>query len=149
MHILRLSQTRDSTTHSDHLFSANCPSTQGHPPEHHRFKDKRIPEHITYAYKRAATIIKNEDFYQLPDNGTYTIDLLFLMSNAPVATASFPEAGSESYVGLANAMELAMDELSTMFPEMLRGETKSSNRCEVLHMLKQQHSIARVIYNCG
>jgi len=101
---------------------------KGHPPEHHRFKDKRIPDHITYAYKRAATIIKNEDFYKLPDNGTYTIDLLFLMSNAPVATASFPEAGSESYVGLANAMELAMDELSTMFPEMLRGETKSSNR---------------------
>ena len=49
------------------------------------------------------------------------------MSNAPVSTASFPDAGSEAYVGLANAMELAMDELSTIFPEMLRGETKSSN----------------------
>merc|ERR1712224_161770 len=50
------------------------------------------------------------------------------MSNAPVSTASFPDAGSESYVGLVNAMELAMDELSTIFPEMLRGEAKSSNR---------------------
>ena len=54
------------------------------------------------------------------------------MSNAPVPTESFPEAGSQSYVGLANAMELAMDELSTIFPEMLQGETKSSNRYEGL-----------------
>ena len=104
-------------------FGVNCSSIQGHPPKHNRFKDKRIPRHITYAYKKDVTIIKNDDFYQLPDNETHTIDLLFLMSNAPVSTASFPEAGSESYVGLANAMELAVDELSTMFPEVLRGET--------------------------
>ena len=69
------------------------------------------------------------------------------MSNAPVSTASFPDAGSEAYVGLANAMELAMDELSTIFPEMLQGETKSSNRCEGLRVLKQQHLMSPVIYN--
>ena len=121
-------------------FCDTCSSIQGHPPQHHRFKDKRIPAHITYAYKEGATIIKNDDFYQLPDNETHTIDLLFLMSNAPVPTASFPEAGSEAYVGLANAMELAMDELSTMFPEILRGETKSSNRYEGLNVLIQHKS---------
>ena len=74
--------------------------------------------------------MKNDDFYQLPENKTHTIDLLFLMSNAPVATASFPEAGSEPYVGLSTAMELAVTELSNIFPEILRPETKSSNRCE-------------------
>ena len=104
-------------------FGVNCPSIQGHPPEHHRFKDTRIPAHITYAYKRDVTIIKNDDFYQLPDNETHTIDLLFLMSHAPVSTASVPDDGSQSYVGLANSMELAMDELSTMFPEVLQGDT--------------------------
>jgi len=123
----------------------NCSSIQGHPPKHHRFNDARIPSHITYAYKEGVTIVKNDDFYQLPDNGTHTIDLLFLMSNAPVSTASFPDAGSESYVGLANAMELAVDELSTIFPEILRGETKSSNRCEGLHVLTQQYSMSPVI----
>ena len=116
-------------------FCAHYPSIQGHPPQHHRFNDTRIPAHITYAYKKNVTIIKNDDFYQLPGDKTYTIDLLFLMSNAPVSTASFPEAGSQSYVGLANSMELAMDELSTIFPEMLLGETKSSNRYEGLHAL--------------
>ena len=65
------------------------------------------------------------------------------MSNAPVSTASFPDAGSEAYVGLANAMELAMDELSTIFPEMLLGDTKSSNRYEGLHALTQ---LSPVIY---
>ena len=104
---------------------------QGHPPQHQRFEGKKIPSHVTYAYKKGATIIKNDDFYQLPDDKEYNIDLLFLMSNAPVATASFPEAGSESYVGLATAMELAVGELVQTFPKFLRGGTKPSNRCEI------------------
>ena len=45
-------------------------------------------------------------------------------------------------MGLANSMELAMDELSTMFPEILRGETKSSNRYEGLNVLIQHQSMS-------
>ena len=53
----------------------------------------------------------------MPEDGPpKKIDLLFLIANAPVKTAAFPEAGSESYVGLAEAMELATNELSEYFP---------------------------------
>ena len=99
------------------MLGANCyiPS-QEHPPPHRRFKDKRIPAHITYAFQKDATIVKNDDFYELPEDGPKKIDLLFLIANAPVKTAAFPEAGSESYVGLAEAMELATNELSEHFP---------------------------------
>ena len=112
------------------FLNENYSCVQGHPPAHQRFKDKRIPAHVTFAYKKNVTIMKNDDFYQLARNEIRTIDLLFLMSNAPVATGSFPEAGSEPYVGLSTAMELAVAELSNIFPEILRPETKSSNRCE-------------------
>ena len=125
-------------------FPINCSSIQGHPPEHHGFKDKRVPAHITYAYKEGATIVKNDDFYKLPDNETHTIDLLFLISNTPVSTTPFPDTGSKAYVGLVNVMELSVDELSSIFPEMLRGETKSSNRCEELYVFKQHHSMSPI-----
>ena len=97
---------------------------QEHPPQHRRFEDKRIPAHITYAYQKGATIVKNDDFYKLPETGSKKIDLLFLIANAPVKTASFPEDGSESYVGLAEAMELAMNELSEHFPAFFVEETE-------------------------
>merc|ERR1712224_767758 len=69
------------------------------PPDHHRFKDERIPAHVTYAYKRGATIVRNDDFYEMSEGSNKTIDLLFLMANAPVSTLSLPESGSQSYVG--------------------------------------------------
>ena len=103
---------------------------QEHPPQHRRFEDKRIPAHITYAYQKGATIVKNDDFYQLPENETKNIDLLFLIANAPVKTASFPDAGSESYVGLAEAMELAMNELLELFPAFFVEETEPSKECD-------------------
>ena len=89
---------------------------QDYPPQHRRFKDERIPSHITYAYKKGATIARNNDFYMLRPGQTKKVDLLFLIASAPVATASVPDAGSESYVGLAIAMELAMNELTEKFP---------------------------------
>ena len=89
---------------------------QGRPPSHQRFKNTLIPTHITYAYKEGVTILKNDDFYTLPDAGTKQIDLLFVMANAPVNTASMPEGGSQAYVGLAKNMELALNELSEIFP---------------------------------
>ena len=100
---------------------------QGHPPEHRHFQNKKIPAHITYAYKRGVPIIKNDDFYELPSDKTKNIDLLFLIASAPVATAAVPESGSGSYVCLALAMELAMNELAEKFPGFFPEEAKPSN----------------------
>ena len=101
---------------------------QDYPPPHRHFADRSIPSHITYAYKKGATIAENNDFYTLPKGETKTVDLLFVIAGAPVATASLPEAGSESYVGLAIAMELAMNELSEKFPSFFVQGTRSSNK---------------------
>ena len=38
------------------------------------------------------------------------------MANAPVATLSMPESGSQSYVGMGMDMELAVEALLDMFP---------------------------------
>ena len=121
--------------------------TQERPPPHRRFNDKRIPAHITYAYKKAATIAKNDDFYKLPETGSKQIDVLFLIANAPVKTASFPVAGSESYVGLAEAMELAMNELLELFPAFFVEEAEPSKKYQryctrsYLSICKHFHSI--------
>ena len=82
-----------------------------------------------YAYKQGATIVQNDDFYELPNGENKTIDLLFLIASAPVATGSLPDAGSESYVGLALAMELAMNELAEKFPNFfVKGSRQSNER---------------------
>ena len=60
--------------------------------------------------------MRNDEFYEMPEGANKTIDLLFLMANAPVSTLSLPGAGSAPYVGLATAMKLATDELSRRFP---------------------------------
>ena len=92
-------------------------NVQGEPPQHHRFDDPKIPAHITYAFQEAAVIAKNDAFYTMPKgNQTNTIDLLFVIANAPVKTVSLPVGGSESYVGTAVAMENVMKELSVKFP---------------------------------
>ena len=101
---------------------------QEYPPQHRRFDGKKIPAHITYAYKKGATIAKNDDFYTLPNGPSKKVDVLFLMASAPVATGSLPDAGSESYVGLAIAMELAMNELSEKFPAFFGEKARPSNR---------------------
>ena len=98
---------------------------QGAPPQHHRFKDPTIPRHITFAYKENATIIDNDAFYTIPKDSSRTIDLLFVMANAPVKTASLVAGGAESYVGIAVAMELAMEELSRRFPSFFPQEESS------------------------
>ena len=97
---------------------------QDYPPQHQRFHGKKIPAHITYAYKKGATIAKNDDFYTLPNGQSKKVDILFVIASAPVATGSLPDAGSESYAGLAIAMELAMDELSERFPAFFRRTTR-------------------------
>jgi len=86
------------------------------PPRHHRFHDNRIPAHVTYAYKQDARIVRNDEFYEMPEGANKTIDLLFLMANAPVSTVSLPGSGSAPYVGLATAMKLATEELARRFP---------------------------------
>ena len=82
--------------------------------------------------------MKNDDFYAFPTNKSKNIDLLFVIANAPVATASLPEAGSGSYVALANSMELAMDELSEKFPAFFGGKTQPStgSECDTHHNKK-------------
>ena len=104
---------------------------QGYPPQHRHFHGKKIPAHITYAYKKGATIAENKDFYTLPNGRTKTVDILFVIASAPVATGSLPEAGSESYAGLAIAMELAINELSEKFPTFFGGKTRPSTGCEI------------------
>ena len=101
---------------------------QDYPPQHRRFHGKKIPAHITYAYKKGATIAENEDFYTLPNGQSKKVDILFVIASAPVATGSLPDAGSESYAGLAIAMELAMNELSEKFPAFFGKKTRPSNR---------------------
>ena len=56
------------------------------------------------------------------------MDLLFLIASAPVGTLSMPEAGSESYVGLAVALELAMNELAEKFPIFFAQGTAQSKK---------------------
>ena len=104
---------------------------QDYPPQHQRFHGKKIPAHITYAYKKGATIAKNDDFYTLPNGQSKKIDVLFLIASAPVATGSMPDAGSESYVGLSIAMELAMNELSEKFPAFFGEGIRQSNGWEM------------------
>ena len=103
---------------------------QGHPPQQHHFKDQTIPAHITFAYKERVRIARNDDFYQLPNGTTKTVDLLFLIASAPVPTAALPEGGSESYAGLSIGMQLAMEELSDTFPRFFGQETTTPNQRE-------------------
>ena len=103
---------------------------QGDPPQHRRFGDsddpshkRRIPAHITYAYKPGATIVRNDDFYDWPEGGagaSRQVDLLFLVASAPVSTVSLPVGGSEAYVGAAVGMELAMEALAEKFPSFFK-----------------------------
>ena len=132
---------------------------QEHPPQHHRFEDTRIPRHITYAYARDTTIVSNDDFYEMPEGNTKTIDLLFLMANAPVATQSLPESGSEPYVGLTKAMKLAMEELCRKFPEYFAAEGEPETPCTRSHATRTTYligcplmisplAVIRMFYNC-
>ena len=117
---------------------------QDYPPQHRRFNDEKIPAHITYAYKKGATIAENNDFYPLPKHQTRKVDILFLIASAPVATGSLPEAGSESYVGLAIAMELAMNELSEKFPAFFGEGKRESNRWEIQNLTQLNTIVAPV-----
>ena len=81
---------------------------------------------------QGATIAENDDFYPLPKNETRKVDILFLIASAPVKTGSLPEAGSESYAGLAIAMELAMNELARKFPTFFATGARDSNRCAMI-----------------
>ena len=116
---------------SHHSRSRCCVTPmQGDPPQNRHFNDKTIPAHITYAYKKDARIVRNDDFYELPEGETRTVDLLFLVASAPVKLMPFVGTGSESYAGLAIAMELAMNELSQTFPAFFVEESKPSNECK-------------------
>ena len=106
---------------------------QENPPQQHRFSEPTIPAHVTYAFKKGATIVENKQFYRLPKgfkSQIQKVDILFLIANAPVATASLPERGSQSYVGLATEMELAMQTLVEKFPIFFgeQGEEKSREK---------------------
>ena len=110
-----------------HPLLCSVSTPQDKPPDHHRFKDNRIPTHVTYAYKRGATIVRNDDFYEMPEGANKTIDLLFLMANAPVSTLSLPKTGSESYIGLVKVMELATKDCTRIFRHFRR---RSHNKAE-------------------
>ena len=118
---------------------------QDYPPQHQRFDDEKIPSHITYAYKKGATIARNDDFYPLPKNQTRKVDVLFVIASAPVKTGSLPEAGSESYVGLAIAMELAMNELAEKFPAFFGGKTRPSTGSERRHTTTKTSKILMLL----
>ena len=116
---------------STHTLNFPVPTyVQGHPPRHQRFKNSKIPAHITYAYKQGAEIVKNDEFYPMPSSGSKEVDLLFVIANAPVSTVSLPNSGSESYVGLATAMELAMYELFKIYPAFFAQDTKPSKQSD-------------------
>merc|ERR1712127_488769 len=54
---------------------------KGNAPQHHRFSEKKIPDHITYAYQKDVEILRNDEFYPFPKDGkTKKIDLLFLIA---------------------------------------------------------------------
>ena len=101
------------------LLTFSQPRTlQEFPPRQNRFPEAQIPDHVTYAYQEGATIVPNDEFYTLPEDkvGKEKVDILFLIANAPVETASMPETGSQKYTGLATDMKLAMDALLKKFP---------------------------------
>ena len=89
---------------------------QGAPPQQYRFEDPYVPKHITYAYKKSAKIIRNDDFYYLKDGQDSEIDVLFLILNAPVPTFAHPKEGSLAHVGVAAGMEQAINALQNQFP---------------------------------
>ena len=64
----------------------------------------------------------------MPPSGSKKVDLLFVIANAPVSTVSLPNSGSESYVGLATAMELAMHELFKLYPAFFAQDTIASKQ---------------------
>ena len=74
-----------------------------------------MPKHITYAYKKSAKIVQNDEFYNL-DGQDSEIDVLFLILNAPLATFAHPKEGSIGHVGVAGGMEAAVNALQKLFP---------------------------------
>jgi len=88
---------------------------QGAPPQQYRFEDPYVPKHITYAYKKSAKIVQNDEFYNL-DGQDSEIDVLFLILNAPLATFAHPKEGSIGHVGVAGGMEAAVNALQKLFP---------------------------------
>ena len=74
----------------------------------------------------------------LPEGKTKQVDVLFVIAHAPIATMAFPDGGSEPYVGLAIAMELAMNELSEKFPVFFGGKTQPSTGYERRHTPQQK-----------
>ena len=89
---------------------------QGAPPQQYRFEDPYVPKHITYAYKKSAKIIRNDEFYALKDGQESEMDVLFLILNAPLATFAHPKEASIGHVGVAGGMEAAVNALQKLFP---------------------------------
>lgn len=89
---------------------------EGAPPQQYRFDDPFIPKHITYAYKKSAKIIRNDEFYYLKEGQDSEIDVLFLILNGPLATFPNPKDGSLGHVGVAVGMEQAINALQKDFP---------------------------------
>merc|ERR1712032_842501 len=81
-----------------------------------RFDDDYVPKHITYAYKKSAKIIRNDEFYVLKEGQDSEIDVLFLILNAPLATFAHAHEGSLGHAGAAAGMEQAIKALQTKFP---------------------------------
>merc|ERR1712032_1000962 len=77
---------------------------------------KKVPRHITYAYKKDVQIIANKHFYNLNEKKANKIDMLFLMLNGNVGLMPSPNAGSQKYTGTAYGMEKAVDALHKLFP---------------------------------
>merc|ERR1719182_284479 len=88
----------------------------GAPPQQYRFEDPYVPKHITYAYKKSAKIIRNDEFYALKDGQESEMDVLFLILNAPLATFAHPKEASIGHVGVAGGMEAAVNALQKLFP---------------------------------
>ena len=96
---------------------------QGAPPQQYRFEDPYVPKHITYAYKKSAKIIRNDDFYYLKDGQHSEIDVLFLILNAPLTTFAHAQDGSLGHVGAAAGMEQAIYALQNQFPSFFPDKT--------------------------
>merc|ERR1712048_891845 len=79
----------------------------------------RVPHTVFFEeYPPRQNRFPDDEFYTLPEDkvGKEKVDILFLIANAPVETASMPETGSQKYTGLATDMNLAMDALLKKFP---------------------------------
>merc|ERR1712032_1677093 len=97
------------------------------------FEDPYVPKHITYAYKKSAKIIPNDEFYNL-DGHDSEIDVLFVILNAPLARSLTPRKGPSDMWARRLAWSKPSRRCKSSFPVFSR-----QNRLIIPHYLRRSN----------